>query len=109
MDEILQELRALREEVGGLKDQLGVGARVPRVPKPPRTPCIGVTGKGTACRNSAQPGHEYCRMHGERPVRPEKPKKEKKEPKPKKIQPEHTHTNWERPVQPVHYVILTEM
>ena len=63
----------------------------PRVPKPPRTPCIGVTGKGTACRNSAQPGHEYCRMHGERPVRPEKPKKVKKEPKPKKIQPEHTH------------------
>jgi len=48
MDEILQELRALREEVGGLKEQLGVGARVPRVPKPPRTPCIGVTGKGTA-------------------------------------------------------------
>ena len=91
MDEILQELRALREEVGGLKDQLGVGARVPRVPKPPRTPCIGVTGKGTACRNSAQPGHEYCRMHGDRPVRLEKPKKVKKEPKPKKIQPEHTH------------------
>ena len=91
MDEILQELRALREEVGGLKDQLGVGPRVPRVPKPPRTPCIGVTGKGTACRNSAQPGHEYCRMHGERPVRLEKPKKVKKEPKPKKIQPEHTH------------------
>ena len=82
MDEILQELRALREEVGGLKEQLGVGARVPRVPKPPRTPCIGVTGKGTACRNSAQPGHEHCRMHGDRPVRPEKPKK---------IQPEHTH------------------
>ena len=91
MDEILQELRALREEVGGLKEQLGMGARVPRVPKPPRTPCIGVTGKGTACRNSAQPGHEYCRMHGDRPVRPEKPKKVKKEPKPKKIQPEHTH------------------
>ena len=33
MDEILQELRALREEVGGLKDQLGVGARVPRGPE----------------------------------------------------------------------------
>jgi len=91
MDEILQELRALREEVGGLKEQLGVGPKVPRVPKPPRTPCIGVTGKGTACRNSAQPGHDYCRMHGDRPVRPEKPKKVKKEPKPKKIQPEHTH------------------
>ena len=97
MDEILQELRALREEVGGLKEQLGVGARVPRVPKPPRTPCIGVTGKGTACRNSAQPGHEYCRMHGERPVRPEKPKKVKKEPKPKKIQPEHNHPIGEDP------------
>ena len=91
MDEILQELRALREEVGGLKDQLGVGPKVPKIPKLPRTPCIGVTGKGTACRNSAQPGHDYCRMHGERPVRPEKPKKVKKEPKPKKIQPEHTH------------------
>ena len=97
MDEILQELRALREEVGGLKEQLGVGARVPRVPKLPRTPCIGVTGKGTACRNSAQPGHDYCRMHGERPVRPEKPKKMKKEPKPKKIQPEHNHQIGEIP------------
>ena len=62
MDEILQELRALREEVVGLKDQLGGGARVPRVPKPPRTPCIGVTGKGTACRNSAQPGSNRTTM-----------------------------------------------
>ena len=93
MDEILQELRALREEVMDLRGQIQGPGRsgVPRAPKPPRTPCIGVTGKGTACRNSAQPGHEYCRMHGDRPVRPEKPKKVKKEPKPKKIQPEHTH------------------
>ena len=84
--EILAVLQELRREVEQLKS-----VHRPRPAKVPKVPCKGVTGKGTACRNSAQPGHEYCRMHGERPPKPEKPKRAKKEPKPKKIQPEHTH------------------
>ena len=98
MDEILAELRALREEVGCLKGQLGGVSRAS--PKLPRVPCIGMTGKGTACRNSAQPGHEYCRMHGDRPARPVKPVRAKKEAKPKKVQPEHTHELGETPTEP---------
>ena len=83
MDEILQEIRALRREI----EQLRGPSKLP----PSRQPCKGVTGKGTPCRNSSQPGHEYCRMHGERPPKEVKPKRVKKEPKPKKIQPEHDH------------------
>ena len=93
--EIIRVLQELRLEVEQLKN-----VHNPRViPKIPRVPCIGVTGKGTACRNNAQPGHEYCRMHGERTVRPDKPKRVKKEPKPKKIQPEHTHGLGETPTE----------
>ena len=92
MDEILTELRALRDEIGVLRGQVNLGGpRVPKIPKVARVPCTGMTGKGTPCRNSAQPGHEYCRMHGDRPVKEVKPKRVKKEAKPKKIQPEHTH------------------
>ena len=69
MDEILTELRAMRVELEALKGLHVGGGKVVRVPKIPRVPCIGVTGKGTACRNGAQPGHEYCRMHGDRPVK----------------------------------------
>jgi len=83
MDEILQEIRALRREI----EQLRGPSKLP----PSRQPCKGVTGKGTPCRNSSQPGHEYCRMHGERSPKEVKPKRVKKEPKPKKIQPEHDH------------------
>ena len=100
MDEILTELRALRVEMEALKGiQLG-GPRVVRVPKVARVPCTGVTGKGTPCRNSAQPGHEHCRMHGDRPPKEVKPKRVKKEAKPKKIQPEHTHLLGEVPMEP---------
>ncbi len=92
MDEILAELRALRDEIGVLRGEVNLGGpRVPKIPKVARVPCTGMTGKGTPCRNSAQPGHEYCRMHGDRPVKEVKPKRVKKEAKPKKIQPEHTH------------------
>ena len=98
MDEILAELRALRDEVMDLKGQLGGVSRAS--PKPPRVPCIGMTGKGTPCRNSAQPGNEYCRMHGDRPARPVKPVRAKKEAKPKKVQPEHTHELGETPTDP---------
>ena len=92
--EILAVLQELRKEVEQLKS-----VHRPRVSKPPRIPCKGVTGKGTPCRNSSQPGHEYCRMHGERAVRPDKPKRVKKDPKPKKIQPEHTHEIGEAPTE----------
>ena len=80
MDEILAELRELRVIVLSLHPR---GVPVPI--------CVGVTGKGTQCRNRASPDSCYCRMHGERPPRPEKVPRVKKPPKPKKIQPEHTH------------------
>jgi len=80
MDEILQELRALRREVEALK----------LVPKTRKDPCQGVTGKGTPCRNGALPGACHCRMHSREPKEVKVPRV-KKDPKPKKIQPEHTH------------------
>ena len=86
MDEILGELRELRGIVLSLQSEY--------VHCQPRIPiCLGVTGKGTVCRNRAVLGGEYCRMHGVcREVRPgsdvKVPKKVKK---PKKIQPEHNH------------------
>ena len=80
MDEILQELRALRQEVEALK----VG------PKTRKSPCQGVTGKGTPCRNGALPGTCHCRMHSREP-KEAKQSRVKKEPKPKKTIPEHTH------------------
>ena len=80
MEQILEELRELREIVASLQ------------PSPtPETPCQGVTGKGTQCRNRASPDSCYCRMHGERSPKPPKVVKPKKVTKPKKIQPEHTH------------------
>ncbi len=94
--EIIRVLQELRLEVEQLKNV----HHPPRsIPKIPRVPCIGVTGKGTPCRNGAQVGHEYCRMHGDRPAKEVKPKKLKKEPKPKKIQPEHTHLLGETPTE----------
>jgi len=80
MDEILQELRALRQEVEALK----VG------PKTRKEPCKGVTGKGTPCRNGALLGGCHCRMHSREPKEVKAPRV-KKEPKRKKIQPEHSH------------------
>lgn len=78
MDEILRELKELREIVQSLQP--------PSVPK-----CLGITGKGTVCQNKAVEGGEYCRMHnGERKGVP-KVSKVKRVAKPKKVQPEHTH------------------
>jgi hypothetical protein len=61
MDEILLEIRALREIVQSLQPASEVGHK-----------CKGVTGKGGLCRNRSAPGSEYCRMHGDvqcKPVR----------------------------------------
>ena len=81
MEEILAELRELREIVKALQP----------VSTPVTTKCEGVTGKGTQCCNRASPNSRYCRMHGEREPRPVKIAKPKKLAKPKKVQPEHTH------------------
>ena len=81
MDEILAELRELREIVRSLQP----------VSTPVTAKCEGVTGKGTRCCNRAVPGGNYCRMHGEREARPVKEPKPKKLAKPKKVQPEHRH------------------
>ena len=86
MEQILEELRELREIVASLQ------------PSPPlTTKCEGLTGKGTQCRNRASPDSCYCRMHGERSPRPPKPVRVKKVAKPKKIQPEHNHGVGEEP------------
>ena len=78
MEEILEELRSLRQIIATLQ--------------PSDSPCQGVTGKGTQCRNRAVPGGCHCRMHGERVPKVSKvervPKVSKKV---KKVQPEHTH------------------
>ena len=77
MDEILEEIRALREMVQSLQ--------------PSQTICEGVTGKGTRCRNRASPDSCYCRMHlGERRA-PKVVKVAKVAKKVKKVQPEHRH------------------
>jgi len=81
MDQLIAEVALLRQEVADLR-QSQLSAK--------KSPCQGVTGKGTPCRNGALPGTHYCRMHSREPKEPKAPKP-KKEPKPKKIQPEHSH------------------
>jgi hypothetical protein len=83
MDEILTELRALRQEVAELR-------AAPKIPSSRKDPCQGVTGKGTPCRNGALPGTCHCRMHSREPKEAKVPR-QKKEPKVKKVIPEHTH------------------
>ena len=77
MEEILEEIKALRQIIQSLQ--------------PPETLCEGVTGKGTQCRNRASPDSCYCRMHmgvTRRAAKVQKvPKTQKKM---KKVQPEHT-------------------
>ena len=89
MDEILSELRALRQELRALK----------ATPKTLKEPCNGVTGKGTPCRNGALPGTPHCRMHSREP-KEVRPPRQKKEPKQKKTIPEHTHDIGEDPTDP---------
>ena len=82
MEAILLEIRELREIIQSLQPS-----------QPPESPCQGVTGKGTQCRNRASPDSCYCRMHsGERRgrVAPKAQKVAKVAKKVKKVQPEHT-------------------
>ena len=81
MEEILEEIRSLREIIQSLQPS-----------QPTETLCEGVTGKGTQCRNRASPDSCYCRMHsGERRrVAPKVQKVPKVAKKLKKVQPEHT-------------------
>jgi hypothetical protein len=77
MDQILQEIRELRQIIQSLQ--------------PSEPLCEGVTGKGTQCRNRASPGSCYCRMHmGERRRVEKTPRVPKTTKKMKKVQPEHT-------------------
>jgi hypothetical protein len=90
MDEILAELRELRQIIATLQPSI-----------PETQVCEGVTGKGGQCRNRAVPGGTYCRMHGERVARPPKVAKVAKvAKKPKKVQPEHTHGVGEEASEP---------
>ena len=81
MDALLAEVSLLRQEVAALRESQSSSKK---------SPCQGVTGKGTPCRNGALVGAPYCRMHS-RPTKESKPPRTRKEPKPKKIVPEHTH------------------
>ena len=81
MDALLAEVSLLRQEVAALRESQSSSKK---------SPCQGVTGKGTPCRNGALVGTPYCRMHS-RPTKEAKPPRTRKEPKPKKIVPEHTH------------------
>jgi hypothetical protein len=80
MDDILAELRELREIIQSLTPS-----------QPTKVLCKGVTGKGGACRNRAGLGGEYCGMHNGRREAKEVRKVGKKVVKMKKVQPEHTH------------------
>jgi len=79
MDALIAEVAELRLQLQQLQTQTGR-----------KSPCQGVTGKGTPCRNGALPGCSHCRMHSREPKAP-KVVRTKKEPKPKKTIPEHTH------------------
>ena len=79
MDALIAEVAELRLQLQQLQSQ-----------SCKKSPCQGVTGKGTPCRNGAVPGACLCRMHSREPKARKEPKP-CKEPKPKKIQPEHTH------------------
>ena len=80
MDEILEEIRSLREIIQSLQPS-----------QPPDSLCEGVTGKGTQCRNRASPDSCYCRMHmGVTKREPRVQKVTKTTKKVKKVQPEHT-------------------
>jgi len=79
MDALIAEVAELRLQLQQLQTQTGR-----------KSPCQGVTGKGTPCRNGALPGCSHCRMHSREPKAPKVPRT-RKEPKPKKTIPEHTH------------------
>ncbi len=79
MDSLIAEVAELRLQLQQLQSQTGK-----------KSPCQGVTGKGTVCRNGALPGGSHCRMHSREPKAPKAPRV-RKEPKAKKVQPEHTH------------------
>jgi len=82
--QVTMDLQSLIAEVADLRLQLQ------QLQKQKKSPCQGVTGKGTPCRNGALPGTQHCRMHSREPKAPKVPKT-RKEPKPKKTIPEHTH------------------
>ena len=83
MEEVLAELRTLREEIARLRDDF-----------PHDRKCMGITGKGTQCRNRACESGEYCRMHmggSGSSVMAREQVRRVRVPKVKKVQPEHTH------------------
>lgn len=84
LQKVLDELRALREEVMELQRQ-----HPQHAVKKER--CKGVTGKGAPCCNGAVLGTEFCRMHTNMVPKPVKVPKPAKMPKLKKVQPEHNH------------------
>ena len=71
-------------------------AKVARVPKEDKKPCIGQTSKGGPCKFAAMPGSDMCGIHQRKSegLKPEKKPKEAKEPKkPKKKSQDAKHTH----------------
>lgn len=70
-------------------------AKDPNEPEVPRVPCVGITGKGTPCKNKCQSGSDKCHLHGvevpNKKKEPRVPKVPKSKSKAKKVQPEHNH------------------
>jgi hypothetical protein len=93
----LEELVAKYQTVPLKKKRAPKKAKDPNEPEVPKVPCVGLTGKGTPCKNKCQPGSDKCHLHGvELPGAVPKVPKEPKVPKvpktkAKKIQPEHNH------------------
>jgi hypothetical protein len=93
----LEELVAKYQTVPLKKKRAPKKAKDPNEPEVPKVPCVGLTGKGTPCKNKCQPGSDKCHLHGvELPGAAPKVPKEPKVPKvpktkAKKIQPEHNH------------------
>ena len=95
----LEDLVAKYQSVPLKKKRAPKKPKDPNEPEVPKVPCVGLTGKGTPCKNKCQPGSDKCHLHGvdlpgavpKVPKTPKEPKVPKVPKKVKKIQPEHNH------------------
>ena len=62
LDYNLDESELVAKYSGGV-----VKVKKPKVPKPDRQPCPGLTGKKTPCKNACLPGEDTCHFHSGKP------------------------------------------
>jgi len=65
LDYNLDESELVAKYSGGV-----VKVKKPKVPKPDRQPCPGLTGKKTPCKNACLPGENTCHFHSGKPKVP---------------------------------------